>query len=299
MIGQSMINVKSGGVTRISSATAGLFLLFILLVAYPLINLIPVASLAGVMFMVVIGTFEWHTFKILFAALMPQKVRTHPRVNFLTKVKRTDVLIILVVTVVAVVVNLAWAVLAGVALSALIFAWDQGTEFEVTETKTHLKDDDGAPVKVYQLHGALFFGSAQKFDKFFNVEKDPAKVELHFDKGSIADYSALAAINGVAHRYKRAGKLLKLRRLRDKSMKAVRKAHHMMFSYNSSATPEEIEAELNSMHGDIPGWYDDASHMRGHQEVDAQEPKKETDSASSTEADPFKSEEGGASVVQA
>ena len=298
MIGQSMINVKSGGITRISSSTAGLFLLFILLVAYPLINLIPVASLAGVMFMVVIGTFEWHSFRILFAALMPLSLRSHPRVNFQTKVKHTDVLIILVVTVVAVVVNLAWAVLAGVALSALIFAWDQGSDFEVTEEQVKVQDEAGLPVKVYKLHGALFFGSAQKFDKYFSVDSDPQHVELHFERGSIGDYSALAAINSVAHRYKRAGKVLKLRRLQDKSMKAIRKAHHMMFSYDHRLSPEEIEEELNSMQEDIPVWYDDAAHMRGHNETDGEEPKKETDSASSTEADPFKTENGDGSVVQ-
>mmetsp|Transcript_14968 Transcript_14968/g.19314 ORF Transcript_14968/g.19314 Transcript_14968/m.19314 type:complete len:691 (-) Transcript_14968:398-2470(-) len=292
MIGQSMINVKSGGWTRISSATAGTVLLLILLVAYPLINKIPVAALAGVMFMVVIGTFEWGTFGLIFDAFLPQKLRH--KADRHRKVKRTDVFIIVLVTIIAVMFNLAYAVGAGVALSALIFAWDQGSEFVVKHVSLRealdqnksesaegllsekassskelntVTDEDvegNAPdIKIYQLSGPLFFGSSQAFEKHFNFKSDPALVEVHLDNCRLCDYSALCSLNAVAERYKELGKGFRVRRVNTKCMKAIRKAKHMIYNYDKNATPEDNEYELLQMEGMAP-WYEDAAHMRTH-----------------------------------
>mmetsp|Transcript_4320 Transcript_4320/g.5006 ORF Transcript_4320/g.5006 Transcript_4320/m.5006 type:complete len:631 (+) Transcript_4320:178-2070(+) len=264
MIGQSMINVKSGGWTRISSATAGTMLLLILLVAYPLINKIPIAALAGVMFMVVIGTFEWGTFRLLFDALMPAKWRN--KTNRHSKVKRSDVFIIVLVTVIAVVLNLAYAVGAGIALSAIIFAWDRGNAFvsnhvylnselkpiqnedaSSVETEELVTENESPYVKIYQMSGPLFFGSAQAFENNFDYKNDPERVEIHFDKCDLCDYTALASINNVAQRYKELGKELKVRRVNAKSMKALRKAKNLMFVYDKTATDEDNETELLNM----------------------------------------------------
>jgi SulP family sulfate permease len=146
MIGQSMINVKSGGRTRISGIVAALFLLAFILVGAPLIEQIPLAALVGVMFMVVIGTFAWNSLKIM------------------RKVPLTDAFVIVLVTVVTVMTDLAIAVIVGVIVSALAYAWNNAKRIHA---KTYVTPE-GA--KVYQVQGPLFFGSADGFTELFDPE---------------------------------------------------------------------------------------------------------------------------------
>jgi len=191
MIGQSMINVKSGGRTRIAGIAAALFLLAIILVASQLIEQIPIAALVGVMFMVVIGTFAWSSIKTLF------------------KVPKADALVIIVVTVVTVIADLAIAVIVGVILSALVYAWNAAKQ--ITASKRPSIREAGAIV--YDIRGPLFFGSVASFRELFQIKDDPETVVIDFAASRIVDQSALQAIEDIAQKYHEAGKQLKLRHL--------------------------------------------------------------------------------------
>jgi len=190
MIGQTMINVSSGGLRNLSGIAAALFLLIFIVFASGLISMIPVAALVGLMFMVVIGTFEWGSF------------------NLLNKVPREDSFVGILVAVVTVFTNLATAVIVGVIATALVFAWKQARHiYAVTSI-----NDNGA--KVYELHGPLFFASVHRFSELFDPAGDVAElVIVDFAHSRVADHSAIEAIDSLAERYEKAGKKLVLRHL--------------------------------------------------------------------------------------
>ncbi|MBJ3762753.1 SulP family inorganic anion transporter [Maribius pontilimi] len=189
MIGQSMINVNSGGRMRLSGISAALFLLAFILFFAPVIELVPLAALVGVMFMVVIGTFAWNSLKIL------------------TKVPLVDAFVIVLVTGVTVAYDLATAVVVGVIVSALAYAWQNARRIHARTEIT----EDGA--KIYAIDGPLFFGSAEGFSELFDPENDPDLVIVDFAASRVADQSALTAIEALAAKYEAAGKRLELRHL--------------------------------------------------------------------------------------
>jgi SulP family sulfate permease len=191
MIGQSMINVRSGGRTRIAGISAALFLLIFILYASSYIEMIPIAALVGVMFMVVIGTFAWNSLKILFF------------------VPKSDALVIILVTVVTVLEDLAVAVIVGVIVSALVFAWKSASKITAIERPS--KREQGA--KVYEIEGPLFFSSTNSFLEIFNPLKDPEVIIIDFAKSKVIDQSALKAIEDIADKYNEIGKKVKLRHL--------------------------------------------------------------------------------------
>ena len=204
MIGQSMINVKSGGRTRIAGISAALFLLIFILVGAPIIEMIPLAALVGVMFMVVIGTFAWNSFKIL------------RRVPF------TDAFVTILVTIVTVISDLAVAVVVGVIVSALAYAWNNARRIhahtEISET--------GA--KIYRIQGPLFFGSSDGFLELFDVQNDPNEVIIEFSDSRVVDQSALQAIEAVAGKYELANKRIQLRHLSRDCHSLLTKAGHLV-----------------------------------------------------------------------
>jgi len=204
MIGQSMINVKSGGRTRLAGISAALFLLVFILVGSPVIEVIPLAALVGVMFMVVIGTFAWNSLTIL------------------RKVPLTDAFVILLVTVVTVMEDLAVAVVVGVIVSALAYAWNNARRIDATISET----DEGA--KVYQVHGPLFFGSSEGFAELFDPINDPDNVIVDFAASRVVDQSALQAIEAVALKYEAEGKQIQLRHLSRDCHKLLTRAGHLM-----------------------------------------------------------------------
>ncbi|WP_271950483.1 SulP family inorganic anion transporter [Ruegeria faecimaris] len=206
MIGQSMINVKSGGRTRIAGIAAALFLLVFILFASPLIEQIPLAALVGVMFMVVIGTFAWNSFKIM------------------RKVPLMDAFVIVLVTVVTVMEDLAVAVVVGVIVSALAYAWNNAKRIHAI-TRDSLTEK-GA--KVYEIQGPLFFGSSEGFVEIFDVSNDPETVIVDFAESRVVDQSALQAIENIASRYEAAGKRVMLRHLSRDCHKLLNKAGHLM-----------------------------------------------------------------------
>jgi SulP family sulfate permease len=189
MIGQSMINVRSGGQRRLSGIAAALFLLSFILFAAPLIEQIPLAALVGVMFMVVIGTFAWNTFRIM------RVVPLHATY------------VMLLVTVVTVWQDLAVAVVVGVIASSLRYSWENAKRITA---KTEVTEEGD---KVYRINGPLFFGSASAFSELFRPEDDPDTVIVDFADSRVADQSALSAIEGVAAEYIEAGKSIRLRHL--------------------------------------------------------------------------------------
>ena len=191
MIGQSMINVKSGGRTRIAGITAALFLLSFILFASPLIEQIPIAALVGVMFMVVIGTFAWHSFSMI------------------RKVPLSDAVVVVVVTAVTVIADLAIAVVVGVIMSALVYAWNAAKRIDAS-TRSSVTQQGAW---VYEIKGPLFFGSAMSFRELFTVQDDPDLVIIDFAQSRIVDQSALQAIEDIAGKYAEAGKKVMLRHL--------------------------------------------------------------------------------------
>ncbi len=204
MIGQSMINVKSGGRTRVAGIAAAVFLLLFILVGSSLIEQIPLAALVGVMFMVVIGTFAWNSLTIL------------------RKVPLMDAFVILLVTVVTVYKDLAVAVVVGVIVSALAYAWNNARRIHAKKYET----PEGA--KVYQVQGPLFFGSAEGFAELFDVANDPSRVIVDFADSRVVDQSALQAIEAMAVKYETAGKVLELRHLSRDCHRLLTKAGHLV-----------------------------------------------------------------------
>ena len=200
MIGQSIINVNSGGRGRLSGLTAALALLAFILFGATYVEMVPIAALVGVMFMVVLGTFAWNTFRIL------------------NKVPLADVGVMALVTGLTVVFDLAIAVACGVVVSALVFAWENALRIRAR------KYVDAAGAKHYEVYGPLFFGSTTLFNTKFDVDGDPDEVVVDFAESRIADQSAIEAINKLAERYQRAGKTLHLRHLSPDCVKLIRRA---------------------------------------------------------------------------
>ena len=200
MIGQSMINVNSGGRQRLSGVSAALFLLMFILFASPLIERIPMAALVGVMFVVVIATFEWSSLRIM------------------GKIPATDAFILVLVSAVTVFTDLAIAVVVGVIVSALVFAWEHAKHININTY------DDKQGSRVHELNGPLFFGSVKNFLELFNPEEEPDDVIIEFQNSRVADHSAIEAIDTLAERYIRAGKTLHLRHLSEECRQLLKKA---------------------------------------------------------------------------
>ncbi|USD36700.1 SulP family inorganic anion transporter [Ferrimonas sp. SCSIO 43195] len=204
MIGQSMININSGGRSRLSGVTAALALLAFILFASSLIEMVPLAALVGVMFIVVLGTFEWSSFRIM------------------RKVPKSDAFVIVLVSAVTVATDLAIAVLVGVIVSALRFAWEHATHMVISSK------EDKFGRKVYQINGPLFFASTSSFLEQFDANNDPQEVIVDFGESRVCDHSALEAIDTLAERYLKQGKHLHLRHLSDECRKLLQKAGNLV-----------------------------------------------------------------------
>ena len=218
MIGQSMINVNSGGRGRMSGISAAVFLLLFILVASPLIEQIPLAALIGVMFIVVIGTFEWSSFRIV------------------GKVPRSDALILVTVSGVTVATDLAVAVVVGVIISALVFAWEHAKHIRIDAREDHKGST------VYAVTGPLFFGSVTSFLERFDPKADNDDVVIDFARSRVADHSGLEAIDTLAERYENAGKTLHLVHLSEECRKLLKKAGNLV-EVNVIEDPKYFVAE--------------------------------------------------------
>ncbi|VAW33319.1 Sulfate permease [hydrothermal vent metagenome] len=204
MIGQSMINIKSGGRGRLSGISAAISLLLFILVGSQLIEMIPLAALVGVMFMVVLGTFEWASLRLI------------------NKVQKSEIFIIVLVSAITVFADLAIAVIVGVIVSALVFAW-KGAKKIFAES---FIDESGS--KVYKLSGPLFFGSIHNFQDIFTPKTDPKDIIVDFANARAYDHSAIEALDALAERYERNGKNLRYRHLSPECKLLLQKAGNLV-----------------------------------------------------------------------
>jgi SulP family sulfate permease len=234
MIGQSIINIKSGGRTRLSGIVAALTLLAFILFASSYIERVPIAALVGVMFMVVIGTFAWSSFRIL------------------NKVPRSDVFVIILVSALTVIFDLAIAVFAGVIVSALVFSWENAKKIRA---RKRMKEDG---TKVYEIWGPLFFGSISAFNEKFDIKNDPENIEIDFVESRVSDHSALEAILNLVKKYKAENKTIHLKHLSEECKALLYKSdpifHQIIINdiddprYHLAANPEEFPKSLSEYH---------------------------------------------------
>jgi SulP family sulfate permease len=205
MIGQSLINTSNGARARLSGIVAALMLLAFIMFGAPLIERVPMAALTGLMIMVALGTFEWAS------------LRTFRRMP------KSDVLVMILVTLVTVFLhNLALAVLVGVIISALVFAWDNAKRIRAR------KYIDEAGVKHYEIYGPLFFGSIGLFNEKFDVQGDPEEVIIDFQESRIVDMSAIEALNKITERYLKVGKKVHLKHLSSDCLKLLKNADEII-----------------------------------------------------------------------
>lgn len=201
MIAQTLVNLSAGSRARLSGIIASLTILAIILYGAPVIELLPIAALTGVMFMVAIGTFEWTSFKIF------------------GKMPITDVIVMLIVTGITVFMkNLALAVLIGIIISALAFAWENAKRIRARK----YVDDNG--VKHYEIYGPLFFGSTTGFAEKFDIQNDPEEVIIDFSESRVTDMSAIEALNSLTEKYQKAGKTIHLRHLSEDCIRLLKNA---------------------------------------------------------------------------
>ncbi|MGV6831202.1 MAG: SulP family inorganic anion transporter [bacterium] len=231
MIGQSIINIKGGGRGRLSGIVAAVMLLVFILFASPLIERVPIAALVGVMFMVVIGTFAWSSFRII------------------NKIPRADLFVLILVSSLTVVFDLAIAVFAGVIVSALVFSWENAKRIRA---RKRFKEDG---TKIYEIWGPLFFGSITAFNEKFDVKNDPDSVEIDFVESRVSDHSALEAIFNLVEKYEAANKTIRLKHLSEDCkillFKASPKFKEVIVEdiddprYHLAANPEEFPKPIS------------------------------------------------------
>lgn len=202
MIAQTLVNLSAGARARLSGIVASLAILAIILFAAPLIELVPMAALTGVMIMVAVGTFEWISFRII------------------NKMPKQDIFVGILVAVITIWLhNLALAVLIGVIISALVFAWESAKRIRARK----YTDDEGA--KHYEIFGPLFFGSVAAFNEKFDVGGDPDVVYIDFKESRVSDMSGIDALNKLTERYHKAGKKLHLKHLSEDCRTLLKNAH--------------------------------------------------------------------------
>ena len=231
MIGQSIINIKGGGRGRLSGITAAVMLLMFILFASSYIEQVPIAALVGVMFMVVIGTFAWSSFRIL------------------NKIPKTDIFVLILVSALTVIFDLAIAVISGVIVSALVFAWENARRIRARKRIR----EDGA--KVYEIWGPLFFGSISAFNEKFDIKNDPESVEIDFIEARISDHSAIEAIFALVEKYQAANKKIRLKHLSEDCKVLLYKASPIFKDiieeaiddprYHLAANPEDFPKPLS------------------------------------------------------
>jgi SulP family sulfate permease len=201
MIAQTLVNLSAGSRARLSGIIAAITILIIILFGAPVIGKLPMAALVGVMVMVAVGTFEWASFRIL------------------NKMPRHDIFVIILVAVITILLhNLALAVLIGVIISALVFAWESAKRIRA---RTHI-DEKGA--KHYEIYGPLFFGSTMNFMDKFDIETDPSEVIINFKESRVNDMSAIDALNNLTKKYNYAGKTVHLKYLSNDCIQLLKNA---------------------------------------------------------------------------
>jgi SulP family sulfate permease len=232
MIGQTVININAGGRGRLSGIMMALTLLTFILFTDQYIEQVPIAALVGVMFMMVIETFAWSSFRIL------------------RKIPVSDAVVLIIVSAVTVFFDLAIAVFVGVIISALVFAWENATKIRA---RKRVKEDG---TKIYEIWGPLFFGSVSGFNEKFDVKNDPDSVEIDFVESRVSDHSAIEAISSIVDKYQAVGKTIKLKHLSEECKVLLQKGddkfHKIIIQdiddprYHLAANPERFTKGIHS-----------------------------------------------------
>ena len=232
MIGQTVININAGGRGRLSGIMMALTLLTFILFIDQYIEQVPIAALVGVMFMMVIETFAWSSFRIL------------------RKIPVSDAVVLIIVSAVTVFFDLAIAVFVGVIISALVFAWENATKIRA---RKRVKEDG---TKIYEIWGPLFFGSVSGFNEKFDVKNDPDSVEIDFVESRVSDHSAIEAISSIVDKYQAVGKTIKLKHLSEECKVLLQKGddkfHKIIIQdiddprYHLAANPERFTKGIHS-----------------------------------------------------
>ena len=205
MIGQSLINVSNGARARLSGIVASVTLLLFVMFGAGLIERVPMAALTGLMIMVSIGTFEWASLRTF------------------NKMPKSDIFVMVVVTLITIFLhNLALAVLIGVIIAALVFAWDNAKRIRARKSI----DENG--VKHYEIYGPLFFGSVTAFNEKFDILNDPDEIIIDFKESRVVDMSAIEALNRITERYLKVGKTVHLRHLSGDCQKLLQNADKLI-----------------------------------------------------------------------
>lgn len=205
MIAQTLVNLSAGARARLSGIIAALTVLLIILVGAPVIDRVPMAALVGVMMMVAIGTFEWMSFKVI------------------NKMPAQDIIIGILVAVITIWLhNLALAVLIGVIISALVFAWESAKRIRANE------HTDESGVKTYEIYGPLFFGSVTHFNELFDVGQDPQQIIIDFKHSRVFDMSGIDALNKLTERYRLVDKKLQLKHLSSDCKRLLKNADQII-----------------------------------------------------------------------
>ncbi|MCF2874118.1 MULTISPECIES: SulP family inorganic anion transporter [unclassified Tenacibaculum] len=231
MIGQTVININAGGRGRLSGVMMALTLLTFILFADKYIEQVPIAALVGVMFMMVIETFAWSSFRIM------------------NKIPKSDAFVLIIVSAVTVIFDLAIAVFVGVIVSALVFSWENAKKIRA---RKRMKDDG---TKVYEIWGPLFFGSITAFNEKFDIRNDPDRVEIDFVESRVSDHSAIEAIFALVEKYQAAGKKVVLKHLSEDCKVLLYKASPIFSDvieeaiddprYHLAANPEDFPKPLS------------------------------------------------------
>eukprot|EP00405_Crypthecodinium_cohnii_P037160 CAMPEP_0206545646 /NCGR_PEP_ID=MMETSP0325_2-20121206/12258_1 /ASSEMBLY_ACC=CAM_ASM_000347 /TAXON_ID=2866 /ORGANISM="Crypthecodinium cohnii, Strain Seligo" /LENGTH=601 /DNA_ID=CAMNT_0054044667 /DNA_START=36 /DNA_END=1841 /DNA_ORIENTATION=+ len=239
MIGLSTVNCLNGGRGRLGPCVAALCIAACVMGAYPLLNYIPIAALAGIMIIVVVHTFKWFSLGMLLAAILPEGLRQKMGPKFQRKVPRVEVFVIFLVTILSNFpkgTNIAYAVGAGLAVCAINYSWNSSKTLEVQESY----GEDG--VKYYDVEGPLFFGASNRLFKMMKPETDPDKVDVRFSgTTSIMDYSAMEVLHKITAEYQAKGKTITFHSLCPNSQRLMVKANRLV--KNVEYTSRDVEVQ--------------------------------------------------------
>lgn len=316
MIGLSTIACLNGGKGRVAPLATSLGIVITVAAAYEVLNFIPMAALAGIMIVVVLHTFKWFSVPMLLAAMLPESYRTRfsdsaenlshscsvcGRFSMNRKIVRSDVLVMLAVSVLVVLTNIVLAVGIGLGLSCAAFAWESAKRLNIAS----YTDRDSATkeaVKVYEVDGPLFFAASRRFSESFDVENDPDRCVVLFSAGFVFDYTLMDSLVAVSASYSRVGKRIEFRQLEERSCKMLKKDsyHTKQLVYEQRAVGElqasvtkgaaqysaQTEARNRAAAGSYgisaPGW--SSTPLGGPHDVHEAAPLKEVAVASSSEA---------------
>merc|ERR1711988_1191035 len=240
MIGLSTINVLNGGKGRMAPTVTALVVMAATCGAYEVLNYIPVAALSGIMLVVVLHTFKWQSLWMLIN-FAPSSIRRKCGKYGERKIPRVEIVVIIVVTLMSILTNIAYSVIIGTAICAIMFSWTAAQTMTLT---TEIKQEAG--IKVYNVDGPIFFTTANKLIKIFDVDNDPDTVEVIFGYASVMDFTAVSTLQRITTSYNSKNKTITYKSLNVSSQKIVEKASSLVPTLKCEGAPAGDFSKLDS-----------------------------------------------------